>query len=154
MRDYWIFGLLMAVALTISAGAQTLETSQAPAEQNGVGAYQPDAKIAVVLKTDTQSPLAPRDLLATYEQDMGTIALATCQSLGQISSALRQGQISDEQAEYASRQTYAIGMMQFQMLSTLHDILYHKVARDQEPGSQIDRADAKVTPREAPGLLR
>ena len=132
----------LRTTMAFPAAAQTLQTL---AVQKAVGSPA-DSRHAVVLSNDTQSTLAPRDLLKTYEQDMGGIALATCQSLIQIASALRQGQISDDQAEYATHQAYAMGMMQFQMLSTLHDILDHKIASNPEAGSQVDRADSMVAP--------
>lgn len=140
MRHYWIFGILIAVALTIPATAQTIPTSQPPTVNDVVGALPPDnSSIAFLLTTNEEVPLGPRDILKTYEQDMAMTALATCESLARIASAYRQGDISDERAEYASRQTYALGLMQFQMLSTLHDILDYKIEKDPELGPQLDR---------------
>lgn len=79
-------------------------------------------------------------------------AIGTCESLAQIVSAYRQGDISDEQAEYATRRTYALALMHFQMLSTLHEILDDEIENDSQPESQVDRARARAHGSVTPGM--
>lgn len=153
MRHYLILGPIIVIVLTMPAAAQTLLASQPPAVTDVIGALAPDnSSIAFVLTTNEQLPLGPRDILQAYEQDMAVTALATCESLAQIASAYRQGDINDEQAEYASRQTYAIGLMQFQMLSTLHDILDSKIEKEEEPEKDAQPSSERAS--KVPGATR
>jgi hypothetical protein len=46
-----------------------------------------------------------------------------------MAEAVRQGQIGREQAEQLSYEIYQSGMMQFQLLSTLHQILESDMAK-------------------------
>ena len=151
MKHYWFFIALIAVAFTIPAAAQTLLASQPPAISDVIRALPPDnSSMMLVLTMNDELPLGPRDILEAYKQGMAVTALATCDGLAQIASAYSQGDISDEQAKYASLQTYALGLMQFKMLSTLHDILDSKIEKDAEkdaePSSQMDRAHATNVP--------
>jgi hypothetical protein len=57
------------------------------------------------------------------------ISQRTYLELVQIAEAAQQGQISRDKAEYLSQGSYGLGMMQFQLLHTLHQILEHDIAR-------------------------
>ena len=147
MKSHWFCGILVIAALTIPATAQSSETPQPPAVNEVIGAVPDNANIAFVLRTNEEPPLGPRDILQAYEEDMAATVLATCERFAQIASAHRQGDLSEEQAEYATRQIYALGLMQFQMLSALHEILDYKIEKDSKPGSQLDGSYGTGVPR-------
>jgi hypothetical protein len=141
MRHYSFYVIVIAIPLTISAAAQNVEVPQPPSVREVIGALLPDdAGIAAVF-TRNEAPLGPRDILQAYEQQMVVAALDTCESLSQIATAYRLGNLSDSQAEYATRETYALGLMQFQLLSTLHDILNYKIEKDEKDGERVPRLD-------------
>jgi Spy/CpxP family protein refolding chaperone len=100
--------------------------------------------ITAILATDPQTPLGPRDVLRNYEQEMAALSDATCAELAQIAQAAREGQISREQAEYFSGERYQLRVMQFQLLSTLHQILNNDLENEDQQEDQAHVADHAV----------
>jgi hypothetical protein len=74
-------------------------------------------------------PLGPRDLLRDYELAMASIAERLSMDLAVISNAVRTGQITREQGEFASGERYQVAIMQFQLFGALHTILEEDIAR-------------------------
>ena len=72
-----------------------------------------------------EMPLSPQDVLKSYEIAMGMVADKTSADFSVIVQAQQTNQITREQAEYLLQQRYQIAMMQYQVLSALHDVLKH-----------------------------
>jgi len=125
-----IAGILLAGALAISAGAQNSGGPQPPAIGKVMDALPSDApRIAAILASQPQEPAGPGEILRNYEQGMAFVSQQTYVELAQVAEAVRQGQIGGEQAEHLSYEIYQAGMMQFQLLSTLHQILESDIVK-------------------------
>jgi hypothetical protein len=74
-----------------------------------------------------EMPLSPQDVLKSYEIAMGMVADKTAADFSIIVQAQQTNQITREQAEYLLQQRYQIAMMQYQVLSALHDVLKHDI---------------------------
>ena len=81
-----------------------------------------------------QMPLGPQDVLKSYELAMSMVADKASADLSVIVQAQRTNQITREQAEYLLQQSYQMAMMQYQVLSALHDVLKHDI--DEAAGQQ------------------
>ena len=81
-----------------------------------------------------EMPLGPRDVLKSYELAMSMVADKTTADLSAIVQAQRGNQITREQAEYLLQQSYQMAMMQYQVLSALHEVLKHDI--DEAAGQQ------------------
>ncbi len=86
-----------------------------------------------------EMPLGPQDILKSYEIAMSLVADKTSADLSVIVQAQRTNQITREQAEYLLQQSYQIAMMQYQVLSALHDVLKHDIddAAAQQAGQSL-----------------
>jgi len=89
-----------------------------------------------------QMPLGPQDVLKSYEIAMSMVADKTSADFSVIVQAQQTNQITREQAEYLLQQSYQIAMMQYQVLSALHDVLKHDI--DEAVGPQA-RQSLKTT---------
>ena len=74
-----------------------------------------------------EMPLGPQDILKSYEIAMSIVAEKTSADLSVIVQAQQTNQITREQAEYLLQQRYQMAMMQYQVLSALHDVLKHDI---------------------------
>lgn len=74
-----------------------------------------------------EMPLGPQDVLKSYEIAMSLVADKTSSDLAVIVQAQQASQITREQAEYLLQQRYQMAMMQYQVLSALHDVLKHDI---------------------------
>jgi hypothetical protein len=74
-----------------------------------------------------EMPLGPRDVLKSYEIAMSMVADKTSADFSAIVRAQQANQITREQAEYLLQQSYQMAMMQYQILSALHDVLKHDI---------------------------
>lgn len=72
-------------------------------------------------------PLGPRDILKSYEIAMALLSDKTSGDFAVIVQAQQTNQITREQAEYLLQQRYEVAMMQYQVLSALHDVLQHDI---------------------------
>ena len=81
-----------------------------------------------------EMPLGPQDVLKSYEIAMGMVADKTSADFSVIVQAQQTSQITREQAEYLLQQRYQMAMMQYQVLSALHDVLKHDI--DEAAGQQ------------------
>ena len=72
-------------------------------------------------------PLGPQDILKSYEIAMSLVADKTSADFSVIVQARQTNQITRDQAEYLLQQKYQIAMMQYQVLSALHDVLKHDI---------------------------
>ena len=87
-------------------------------------------------------PLGPQDVLKSYEIAMSMVADKTSADLSVIVQAQQTNQITRQQAEYLLQQSYQMAMMQYQVLSALHDVLKHDI--DEASGQQA-RQSLKAT---------
>jgi hypothetical protein len=79
-------------------------------------------------------PLGPQDVLKSYEIAMSMLADKTSADFSVIVQAQQTNQITRERAEYLLQQSYQMAMMQYQVLSALHDVLKHDI--DEAAGQQ------------------
>ncbi len=86
--------------------------------------------------------LGPQDILKSYEIAMSMVADKTSADFSVIVQAQQTNQITREQAEYLLQQSYQVAMMQYQVLSALHDVLKHDI--DEAAGQQA-RQSLKTT---------
>ena len=89
-----------------------------------------------------EMPLGPQDILKSYEIAMSMVAEKTSADFSAIVQAQQTNQITREQAEYFLLQSYQMAMMQYQVLSALHDVLKHDI--DEAAGQQA-RQSLKTT---------
>jgi hypothetical protein len=107
-----------------------------------------NATISAIVDVRPETPLGPIDVLKGYENAMTAIANRISNELSGISQAVRMGQIIREEAEYLTQQRYQLAVMQYQVLSTLHDSLEHDVAQaaalSKPSGRKEDGSDTAV----------
>ena len=85
-----------------------------------------------------EMPLGPQDVLKSYEIAMSMVTDKASADLSVIVQAQQANQISREQAEYLLQQSYQMAMMQYQVLSALHDVLKHDI--DEAAGRQATQS--------------
>jgi hypothetical protein len=83
-----------------------------------------------------EMPLGPQDVLKSYEIAMSLLADKTSTEFSGIVQAQQANQITREQAEYLLQQRYQIAMMQYQVLSALHDVLKHDIDEANQDAQQ------------------
>ena len=88
---------------------------------------QPNTALLDLIAVKPEMPLGPQDVLKSYEIAMSLVADKTSNDLAVIVQAQQANQITREQAEYSLQQRYQIAMMQYQVLSALHDVLKHDI---------------------------
>jgi hypothetical protein len=103
---------------------------------------QPNEVLSDVIARKPEMPLGPQDVLKSYEIAMSLVADKTSADLSVIVQAQRTNQITREQAEYLLQQSYQIAMMQYQVLSALHDVLKHDI---DDAAAQQARQSLKTT---------
>jgi len=81
-----------------------------------------------------EMPLGPQDVLKSYEIAMSLVADKTSADFSVVVQAQQTNQITREQAEYFLQRRYQTAMMQYQVLSALHDVLKHDI--DEAAGQQ------------------
>jgi len=88
---------------------------------------QSNTVLSDVIAVKPEMPLGPQDVLKSYEIAMSQLADKTSIDFSGIVQAQQANQITREQAEYLLQQRYQIAMMQYQVLSALHDVLKHDI---------------------------
>jgi hypothetical protein len=99
---------------------------------------QSNAVLSDVIARKPEMPLGPQDILKSYEIAMTMVADKTSADFSVIVQAQQTNQITREQAEYLLLQSYQMAMMQYQVLSALHDVLKHDI--DEAAGQQARQA--------------
>ena len=89
-----------------------------------------------------EMPLGPWDVLKSYEIAMNMVADKSSADFFVIVQAQQTNQITRQQAEYLLQRSYQMAMMQYQVLSALHDVLKHDI--DNAAGQQA-RQSLKAT---------
>jgi hypothetical protein len=133
MKSRQIFiAILILASLCGAAAAQPRKTKsqvEAPQERPPVvtNYAQSDSVLPGLIAAKAQMPLGPQDVLKSYEIGMSLIADKTSTDFSVIVQAQQANQITREQAEYLLQQRYQVAMMQYQVLSSLHDVLKHDI---------------------------
>ena len=82
-----------------------------------------------------EMPLGPQDVLKSYELAMNMVADKTSVDFVVIVRAQQTNQITRQQAEYLLQQRYQTAMMQYQVLSALHDVLKRDIDEASQQGA-------------------
>ncbi|MGA9640941.1 MAG: hypothetical protein WBQ72_06065 [Terriglobales bacterium] len=103
------------------------------------------AQLADLIDIKPEFPLGPSDVLKEYQQAMALIAVSMSAEVANISRAQEGNQISREQAEYLIEDRYQVAMMQYQVLSALHDMLEQDVAEEAARAKRTHRVGESDT---------
>ncbi len=90
-------------------------------------------------------PLGPPDVLKSYEIAMSLVADQTSSDFAAIVQAQQANQITREQAEYLLQQRYQMPMMQYRVLSALHDVLKHDIDEANQEARRTLKAETSNT---------
>lgn len=93
----------------------------------GTDYAQSNTVLSDLIAVKPEMPLGPQDVLKSYEIAMSLVADKTSTDFSVIVQAQQANQITREQAEYLLQQRYQMAMMQYQVLSALHDVLKHDI---------------------------
>ena len=93
-----------------------------------------------------QRPSGPQDVLKSYEIAMSMVTEKTSSDFSVIVQAQQANQITRERAEYLLQQSYQMALMQYQVLSALHDVLKHDIdeAAGQQPRQSLKTAGSNT----------
>ena len=103
---------------------------------------QSNAVLSDLIAIKPEMPLGPQDVLKSYEIAMSMVADKISADFSVIVRAQQANQITREQAEYLLQQSYQMALMQYQVLSALHEVLKHDI--DEAAGQQA-RQPLKTT---------
>jgi hypothetical protein len=131
--------LISLGALLLCSGIGALAQSTAPPLNPNTASLD-----SVLARTSTQSnpvlsdliafkpeiPLGPQDVLKAYEIAMNMLSDKTSSDFSQIVQAQQANQITRGRAEYLLQQRYEVAMIQYQVLSALHDVLQHDIEEE------------------------
>jgi hypothetical protein len=141
-----LFATVIVGAFWVSAAAEPKKTKiqvDAPAVESILAgtSIQSNAFLANLPELKPKMPLGPQDVLKSYEVAMNILADRTSSDFLMIVQAQQANQITREQAEYLLQQRYETAMMQYQVLSALHDVLNHEI----DEASQQGKHSVKTT---------
>jgi hypothetical protein len=124
--------ILILATVWHSAAAQpkkkNMQADAPPLETILAGtSMQANSVVSDVLAIKPEMPLSPQDILKSYEIAMSLVADKTSADFSVIVQAQQTNQITRDQAEYLLLQRYQLAMMQYQVLSALHDVLKHDI---------------------------
>jgi len=86
-----------------------------------------NAVLSDVIARKPEMPLGPQDIVKSYEIAMSLVVEKTSADFSLVVQTQQANQISRERAEYLLQQSYQVAMMQYQVLSALHDVLKHDI---------------------------
>jgi hypothetical protein len=146
LRTFLVAIAILGMAWHPAAAQPRKKTTQVDApslEQVLSGtSMQSNAVLSDVIARKPEMPLGPRDILKSYEIAMSLVVEKTAADFSVIVQTQQANQISREQAEYFLLQSYQMAMMQYQVLSALHDVLKHDI---DEAARQQARQSLKTT---------
>jgi len=146
LRTFLVAIAILGTALYPAAAQPKKKTTQVDAPRlervlSGQG-MQSNPVPSDLIALKPEMPLGPQDVLKSYEIAMSLVADKTSADLSVIVQAQRTNQITREQAEYLLLQSYQMAMMQYQVLSALHDVLKHDI---DDAAAQQTRQSLKTT---------
>jgi hypothetical protein len=134
----------LAFTQKISTKKRTVEPPQIQTAIAQPGT-QADEAIADVLAFAPEMPLGPVEILRQYEDQMTLISQTFSAEMAVITQAVHQGQITLKQADYLMQQRFQIAMMQYEVLTALHDALAFELSRTPvSPHSPASEAETTV----------
>jgi hypothetical protein len=124
--------LLMLAAVWYTAAAQPKKKNvQSDAPPPGIvpatTSILPSAVLSGLIALKPEMPLGPQDVLKSYEIAMNLLADKTSSDFLAIVQVQQANRLTREQAEYLLQQRYQTAMMQYEVLSALHDVLKHDI---------------------------
>lgn len=125
-------GLFLAAAVCAAPFIAVAENDASAVDTTSINAatqIKPSNPLADVLSVPSAVPLGPRDLIAQYESGMSDIGNRMSSDLASISEAVQKKELTREQAEAIIGERYQLAMMQFQLLSALHDMAVEDLAQ-------------------------
>jgi hypothetical protein len=126
-----LIATMVLAALWHRAAAEPKKTMQvdAPPTESIVAGISAQSThvLSDLLALKPEIPLGPQDVLKSYEIAMSIVANKTSADFSVIVQAEQTKQITREQAEYLLLQSYQTAMMQYQVLTALHDVLKHDI---------------------------
>ena len=132
--------LFLAVAVFITPCLAVAKSESNDVETSIVDTMtpvQPNSNLQEILATPPAAPLGPRDLIAQYERGMTDIGNRMSSELANISEAVQKKLLTREQAEVMIGERYQLAMMQFQLLSALHDLAVEDLAESSTAANPI-----------------
>ena len=135
MKNNWILSIALAlIATPFAAAAQGQPSNQeyqaAPTAPVLTSIHNgDDAELTDVLAVQPAAPLGPADLLKEYELAMAATAQGFGAEVNQITAAVEQKKITEDQGEYLCKEAYQMATMQFQVFSGLHDMLEEQLSQ-------------------------
>ena len=144
-----LIAILILGTMWHTAAAQPkkkVEVDARPPESILAGTSMPSNPVlsdAIALEPDM--PLGPRDVLKAYEVAMSFLANKATAEFSVIVQAKQTNQITREQAEYLLLQSYQITMMQYQVLSALHDVLKRDIDEASQQGTHSPQTSSSDT---------
>jgi len=136
MKMRSLVGALLSLAVMAGTALAQMarkgaDVERPPLEKVLASAKTPNnAQLAELMVIKPELPLGPTDVLKEYEHGMALIAQEMSADVVNISRAQEANQVTREQAEYLIGERYQIAMMQYQVLSALHDALERDVAQE------------------------
>jgi hypothetical protein len=145
-RQILLTTVILATVWHVAAAQPKKKNIQADApspESILVGtSIQSNSALSDLIALKPEMPLGPQDVLKSYEIAMNMVADKTSADFFVIVQAQQTNQITRQQAEYLLQQSYQMAIMQYQVLSALHDVLKHDI--DKAAGQQA-RQSLKAT---------
>jgi hypothetical protein len=149
-----LIATVILATLWRTAAAQTKKKSEIDAPPPGAilaaTSMQSNPVLSDLVALVPEMPLGPQDVLKSYEIAMSLVAEKTSTDLSVIVQAQRANQIAREQAEYLLQQKYQIAMIQYQVLSALHDVLKHDIDEATQQSTHSLKASSSSTVIEVP----
>ncbi|MFZ0199861.1 MAG: hypothetical protein WB523_08350 [Candidatus Sulfotelmatobacter sp.] len=142
--------MVMLATLWHTAGAQPKKKNilaEAPPPESVLASrsIQSKAVLPDLIALKPKMPLGPQDVLKSYEIAMSMVVDKTSADFSVIVQAQQANQITREQAEYLLQQIYQMAMMQYQVLSALHDVLKHDIDAASQEGTQSPKTSSSST---------
>jgi len=152
MKSRQILIVILGLAAMWQSAAAQPKKSKNPVDAPPLGVLigantQSNVVLSDLTAVKPEMPLGPRDLLKSYEIAMSMLAEKTSNDFSSIVQAQQANQISREQAEYLLQERYQTAMMQYQVLSALHDVLKHDIdeeVQQEQTAVKTTRSDTVV----------
>jgi|SRR5271166_4531629 len=134
------FLVVMLTAAEARSARKAVDVEAPPVERILATTIAQDSDVLSDLVTTTpEIPRGPLDVLKEYEEGMTLVTQKMSADVASISQAQEANQITREQAEYLIQERYEVAMMQFQILSALHDALGHDLAQAAAQARRLGR---------------
>ena len=131
--------LLVSVTLLLAAVplafTQKESTNEKPSERRQIheaiarSGAQMNEVVSSLLAFAPEMPRGPLEILREYEGEMTSISQTFTVEISLITEAVHRGQITSQQADYLMQQRFQIALMQYEVLTALHDSLAFEISR-------------------------